>query len=473
MRFPGLRARTGLHLAGSALASWTLLGCATAPLRPEIARHVVTIAADGSLAGASAPAADVAAAPDTSRHTELFAALQQHAETTGQKRVVVFIHGGLNSRSASAARATELTPIIEQTGAFPIFVHWRSSLLSSYAEHIAHVRQGRTWHPVPAALTVPAVVASDVLRAFARIPIVSLLQVGHAVDDVGQWFFEERWRDSEKRVEAGRLVDLDSGTDRRSKGARSRSSVLRMLFFPTQLASAGIVDAVGKSAWDVMLRRTDLMFHRESGSARGALAGFLDELSRRIDPSWEVTLIGHSMGTIVVNRILTEHDGIEFDRIVYMGAAATVGDYEDAVFPYLRSHRETEMFHLTLHHKSEVRETYFAPVLQGSLLVWIDDFLSTPITPRGRTVGRYVNLISAVEETPDALRARIHVKEFDAGAGEARVAPQQHGGFTDCRFWAPSFWTPDAHEELCPHGQEPALLDARATDPSGLARVER
>jgi hypothetical protein len=181
------------------------------------------------------------------------------------------------------------------------------------------------------------------------------------------------------------------------------------------------VDAVGKSAWDVRLRRTDLMFHREeSGRARGALAEFLDELAQQIDPSWDTTRIGHSMGSIVVNRILTEYDAIEFDRIVYMGAAATVGDCEDAVFPYLRSHPAAHMYHLTLRHKSEVRETAFAPVLQGSLLVWIDDFLSTPITPRGRTVGRYLNLISARGADAGRAARASTSREFDAGAERGR-----------------------------------------------------
>jgi len=132
-----------------------------------------------------------------------------------------------------------------------------------------------------------------------------------------------------------------------------------------------------------------------------------------------------------------------------MAAACSVRDYEEAVFPYLEAHPDTRMYHLTLHHKSEVRETAFAPVLQGSLLVWIDDFLSNPLTPRDRTAGRYVNLIVAAEQTPPALRDRIHVKEFDAGAETRATDPQAHGDFSRCGFWDPDFADPGQRPEAC------------------------
>ena len=141
---------------------------------------------------------------------------------------------------------------------------------------------------------------------------------------------------------------------------------------------------------------------------------------------------------------------LPFNRIVYMAGATTVRDYQDSLFPYLRESQQAEVFHLMLHPKAEVRERFdpgipyvdFPP--RGSLLAWVDDFLSTPETPLDRTVGRFENLLSAVHNTPDGLRGRIHIKAFGVG-GNVR-APQKHGDFTaHLKFWKPEcWWSPGA-----------------------------
>jgi hypothetical protein len=128
-----------------------------------------------------------------------------------------------------------------------------------------------------------------------------------------------------------------------------------------------------------------------------------------------------------------------------MAGAATVRDYQDSLFPYLLENRNARIYHLTLHPKAEVRERFdpgipyldFPP--RGSLLAWVDDFLSAPETPLDRTVGRYENLISAVHNTPDELRGRVHIKAF--GAGRGARGPQKHADFTAyLKFWRPECW---------------------------------
>ena len=434
-----------------------LVGCTSVrPIDAEFAQYLVPIRADGSLARlrTTTAANAVASAPEPSeqaRFAEILGALRAHATTPERKRLLLFIHGGLNAPDETVLRTQELAPKILEAGYFPIFVTWNSSLQSTYREHLLSVRQGRRWNAVPAAVTAPLVLGTDAMRAVARAPFAIFRQLAYATDGVGSLFVDEDWRDVERRVERGGLVVLDSGSDQRTWLEQQRAGFSRALFFPTQLASAGLLDAVGKSAWDMMLRRTELMFHLDSTDPQrlGALARFLDELAAVLDPEWEVVLIGHSMGTIVLNRVLTEYDRIDFDRVVYMAAACSVDDYEDAVFPYLLSHPGTQMYHLTLHHKAEQRETYIAPLLQGSLLVWIDDFLANPLTFRGRTAGRYMNLITAAESTPAPLRSRVHVKEYDAGSATAASEPQTHGAFTQCSFWQPDFWQPDAHPAVC------------------------
>jgi hypothetical protein len=203
----------------------------------------------------------------------------------------------------------------------------------------------------------------------------------------------------------------------------------------------------------------------------GGLSVFLRRLQQVIaDPAnggrdaWEITLVGHSMGTIVLNQMVREFGmeptsavegsapparaALPFNRIVYMAGAATVRDYQDSVLPYLRQNRDARMYHLILHPRAEIRERFDPgiPYLdlppRGSLLVWVDEFLSTPETPLDRTVGRYENLLPAVHNTPDEVRGRVHIKAFGVGSGVR--GPQEHGDFTThLKFWkSECWWTP-------------------------------
>ena len=112
-------------------------------------------------------------------------------------------------------------------------------------------------------------------------------------------------------------------------------------------------------------------------------------------------------------------------------------------------HARTRMFHVTLHPYAEIDDQYFWGIPpSGSLLVWIDRFLSKPETTRDRTAGRLKNLLMFADETPTDLRKRVHIKAFPFKPG---ALPQHHGGFLfatpnatpDAAFWCEPFWMPD------------------------------
>lgn len=168
---------------------------------------------------------------------------------------------------------------------------------------------------------------------------------------------------------------------------------------------------------------------------------------------WEITIVAHSMGAIVANEIIRNHGDLPITNIVYMAAATSLRDYEDTIFPYLRRRNEglqkpaVNMYHLTLHRAAEVRDRVtalklgvfdFAP--RGSLLVWIDNYLSRPNIPLDRTAGRFVNLMTEVHNTPAELRSAIHIRELDVGEQVKETQPQQHGDFGRIRFWEPGCW---------------------------------
>src|SRR5215831_11413587 len=48
-----------------------------------------------------------------------------------RKRILLFVHGGLNTAQASIGRAADYSDLIAQDGTYPIFINWDSSLTSS------------------------------------------------------------------------------------------------------------------------------------------------------------------------------------------------------------------------------------------------------------------------------------------------------------------------------------------------------
>src|SRR5207237_8518833 len=111
---------------------------------------------------------------------------------------------------------------------------------------------------------------------------------------------------------------------------------------------------------------------------------------------------------------------------------------------------------------------------RGSLLVWIDNFLSNPVTEQERTMGRWRNLFRSgatgepvihrffAEDGPRNLKSRLHFQAFSVGLGDKQQLrkttfqwnehpvrkdaceradnPLSHGEFTDMPYWKPEFW---------------------------------
>ncbi len=391
----------------------------------------------------------------------------------GRRRVLIFLHGGLNRLNYSSGRSTELRDPILVDGSWPIFLQWDSSLLSSYADHLFFVRQGEDWGGFGVPL-FPLYLAGDLGRGIANLPLVAVSQsssffkslpgilvgeqraMGRVLDRLGlpdpSGLFAEAGETAEfDPVDAeGEVVPIDIwvGEDTQSGLGFTLDLLSRTVTYPIKLLQEPFLAGVGPPAWDIMQRRVYLLFHSErefrSGLARPSVRGlphFLRRL-REVQESegLEITLVAHSMGTIVANEILRAEPRLEIDAIVYMAAACSLRQYESTVFPYLHDNPRTEMYHLTLHPKGEVREKQILDLTtRGSLLVWVDGFLARPLTPLDRVAGNFSNLVLAVHRIPDDLRPRIHVKAFPTGGGAPAEAPTKHAHFTEREFWTEEF----------------------------------
>ncbi len=402
----------------------------------------------------------------------------------GKRQVLIYTHGGMNTQKGTVARAVDMHEEIFKSGYYPIFINWKSSLVSSYFDHLLFVRQGKDVGWIWGAVTSPFYLVADAARAVSRAPIVWGAQlISQAKTFRGVILRSEK--DVNKRSELlekqylGTLnqqtkdhsgaIAIEAGTDQRDKWDMFFSGFSGVVLFPVRMfVSAPLIDGFGVSSWDNMTRRTRLLFRTESEfhsssswKERGGLSRFMRALEKAIEDSgekWEITVVGHSMGTIVLNEVIRRYPDLNYTDIIYMAAACSIRDFENSVIPYLVEHEETQFYNLTLHRKAEERERfewsrlpYVDPAIRGSLLSWIDLFLAKPLTPMDRALGKYDNFVRAEHIFQNEVRGRIHLKEFSVGNELKFKEPQKHGEFDEAgegfqyKFWKPGFYEPEPH----------------------------
>ncbi len=389
-------------------------------------------------------------------------------------RVVIFIHGGLNTQTGSVVRAVELHSEMLADGVYPVFINWQSSLFSSYWDHLFLVRYGeeRQWQ---AWLTAPFVVAEDLLRAIGRAPMTIYSEISGAFRSTDMFTAENQRL--EKKIAAEAIAELDAEFPELQRnpgtgvGAFARDVVLMI----PHMVLGILIDIGGTSSWEQMHRRTTLLMESEESyradsiaqPTQAAVPQFLAELtrvqaelrSRGID--LQVDIVGHSMGCIITNLILgtanaqvgndagllaPDPDALPiFTNIVYMADADSVQKTERAVYPYLLgpAHGRTQFFQLSLNDKAEFAESsgfYLAP--KGSLLVWIDHFFeATPSMPDQRA-GKMQSQLFSMHRIPPSLRERMHFKSFLFDGDDSRENPRLHGDFTTGKFWRDEYFRP-------------------------------
>lgn len=285
-------------------------------------------------------------------------------------------------------------------------------------------------------------------------------------------------------------LNLSLGVDQREGFEKNWAFTKYFITLPTKLVSAPIIDAAGTSAWEIMLRSVSQLFHYDGQphihnnlshphpndsnyESNGALRLFFNKLEGTLcerpekskgcpNPSeWEITLVAHSAGSIIAHHILREFEDLPIKNVVYMGAASSIRDYQKTAFPYLmkrnkdrsgeqcwrrgpveRSQEATCVYHIMLHEAAESGEWLWDtidPFPRGSLLIWLDNFLSHPLSKDDRTLGRFTNFITSAHHTPHELRPFIHIQKF--GVGDEAHVPKKHGDFGDkFKFWDPKCW---------------------------------
>lgn len=405
------------------------------------------------------------------------------------RRVVVFVHGGMNPYDAGYERLKSLTTNMLADNCYPIFLVWNSGLLHCYWEHLTLIRQGER-RPIAGPITMPFVLTVDLAKGVARFPVTL---TGRIENDIRTVEFPDgsrtrRWELFENTIASNRteqvLPPVPEG-NARSWPERTRQTVGYFITLPTKIGILPILDGVGTEAWDLMLRRTQTMFwpplnnefYNSTFNDRGYRVENADQdiknwLQRKLDGKlktggmydfsqhlarWTTNdfkqlpfeFYGHSMGTIVINELLRVTPGIATTNIVYMGAACSIRDFEQSIFPYLRQNTNAHFYSLSLHRIRERLEgSFFDLPPRGSLLNWIDDIFEKPKSTSDRTLGAWENIVRALPDVPDDLNTRTHLRAcnvepcplFKTTASQA----QTHGDFDNFPFWQTALYWREA-----------------------------
>lgn len=404
--------------------------------------------------------------------------------------ILIFFQGGLNNYGNGIERANDISSNIlddPDHPYYPIFFTWNSSLISSWGDQLfLMLPDGENLRHKSYPLAIYNFPA-DAGRLIGRIPITFLLTSKNLVASATEFteLGELKSTNIPTVLELGGHRAAIAYTNIMGKGIKvchqtndisSFKLVCRgyegaLLAYP-QLAGAFIVDTGGKEGWDQMVRRTDTMFVKPlepSWYSNGGTEVFVEQLTNflNIHRNYTVTLVAHSMGTIVANEIIRRHGAdLHIKNIVYMAAACGVQDFAKDVIPFLAANTNVYFYNLCLNPLNDRGENHFnswtwgfpEEILSphGSLLQWIDDYYSTADTTFGWTMGKLINVVPGLDAQmiPPEVCSRITLTYFGIGSLK-NCGPQKHGDFSNVRYWDEDFWKGNWSTNMASQGPSP------------------
>ncbi|MCI5130937.1 MAG: hypothetical protein D3904_05295 [Candidatus Electrothrix sp. EH2] len=417
-----------------------------------------------------------------------------------EKELLIYIHGGLNGEDKALERAKKKYKLIlndKENPRYPVFVNWRSGPVTTYKDHLWQIRQGeKEENTLKKIFTWPVYLFTDIGNSIVNTPKAWVVTGGHLIDSLA--FKENIDNELEDQIKSHEgLINLTKGGER----SNFFRHVQWVLTSPSKVITTPFTYTMAKPAWDIMLRRTSTLFYtpkdlnleepdgqastKDRGinqkrtiikpvalarvpliSGNGALYRFLSALEEGLDKDGKtskvkITLIGHSMGAIVVNNIINLGLDLTYKNIVHMASADSTENFLNKVVPYIdcslkttcnnnKGYTPVNFYSLYLHPDNENREVSakgFTP--SGSLLTWIDGMFTTPKTVLDKRSGRWDNMVRAIELIPPNIKGQMHFtifgiqKDKECTKDELKglnCTAQEHGDFGDLPFWREEVW---------------------------------
>ena len=123
---------------GTSLAAYLKVATDSPEELIDAARHSINVLSNGNTLVPILPAGDTGYRTYPEQLHQIFT----HAREAKATRIVVFVHGGLNTVVAGRQRVAELVNSMKADGCYPIFINWNSGLWSTVGESLL-VHQGR------------------------------------------------------------------------------------------------------------------------------------------------------------------------------------------------------------------------------------------------------------------------------------------------------------------------------------------
>ncbi|PCH65951.1 MAG: hypothetical protein COC04_00550 [Gammaproteobacteria bacterium] len=373
---------------------------------------------------------------------DIFSKFSHLKQNNPDLSMTIYIHGGLNTFSSTVARVKNTYKKILSKKQYPIFISWKSGPFTNYLDHLFMIRQGER-SALKGLPSFPFIFAEDALRSVARI-LPSSWNIVAGQNNLSIKYVnnvEEAAEKSESRIEKHTNFNVHKNM-KYSSGHGFLDFVT--IWNPVKFVTAPLADGFGKGAWGSMLRRTDLVLNSQKAFEGGSredsqtAAHYFFYLLDKNHNNTRKTLIGHSMGTIIANNVLSRFPNINFNEVIYMAAACKIKDLEKSVVPWLRADKNRNFYNLTLNPYRDINENgYFDFVPRGSLLIWLDEFLADVDSFEDRTAGYWFNIMRTAEVVfPPNIRNQVHLTRY----GIKNISPQNHGDFDDFNFWDETFW---------------------------------
>lgn len=389
------------------------------------------------------------------------------------KRILLYFHGGMNGVAKGADNARDVLERISadrKANIHAIAVNWNSG----YSESLGHglfqtIRGAKSnWY---APISAPFRIFAGVGRAVTRLPYTLGWQGVQNVRQAGGVGIVP--------PEASlQTFPASAGFNKRMAANGPGFGLMRNLISPVipgafRVISTPALDASGPTAYADMRRTVNQAFvkddaemtplanwsERKTAYSRGLMDLLAEEISKAVSAAnkgvaWKsqvkVTVAAHSMGAHVANELLFRHPELPVDEIIFLAPACSTREFAYSTLPYIQSrlddHQECNFYCLMLHPERETKERSgwgFAP--EGSLLVWVDDYLTEHYSDLDATMGQWNNAMNAVPqlrllatESSGQLLKALHFRMFDwaeddenCGFGHAKT----HGQVDDVDFW--------------------------------------
>ena len=117
----------------------------------------------------------------------------------------------------------------------------------------------------------------------------------------------------------------------------------------------------------------------------------------------EITIVGHSVGAIILDDLVHIHGRLPYRNVVQMGSAESFSHFLETVVPGMEAKPELRFYNLSLHPVAEASEANaWGTVPVGSLLEWVDHVYTNNDPLLDKSLGRWVNVAAAAPGRPSS-----------------------------------------------------------------------